>query len=80
LNISFIVKVLQSLLVKLETTNEDKALLLQTMKHYNLAANYVAEQAFKLKLAKKYELQKILYQEIREKFNLSAQFAIRVIN
>jgi len=50
------------------------------MKQYNLAANYVAEQAFKLKLANKYELQKILYQDIREKFNLSAQFAIRVIS
>ena len=33
-----------------------------------------------MNLANKYELQKILYQEIREKFNLSAQFAIRAIS
>ena len=43
-------------------------------------ANYVAEKAFELKLANKYELQKLLYKDIREKFKLSAQLAIRSIS
>lgn len=67
-------------MIRLETTEEEKALLLETMKQYNMAANYIAETAFKLNLANKYELQKHLYHEIREKFNLSAQFAIRAIS
>ncbi len=50
------------------------------MKQYNLAANFIAEKAFQLKLANKYELQKRFYHEIRERFQLSAQFAIRVIS
>lgn len=54
--------------------------MLETMKQYNSAANFVAGKAFGLKLANKYELQKLFYREIRERFNLSAQFAIRVIS
>ena len=50
------------------------------MSQYNKAANFVAENAFKLKIANKYQLQRLLYRKIRELFNLSAQFAIRVIN
>lgn len=54
--------------------------MFETMKQYNSAANFIAEKAFELKLANKYELQKLFYKEIREQFNLSAQFAIRVIS
>ena len=71
---------LQSLQIRLETNEPEKALLLETMKQYNSAANFVAQKAFGLKLANKYELQKLFYREIREQFNLSAQFAIRVIS
>lgn len=71
---------LQALPVKLEATDEEKALLLSTMKKYNEAANWLAEQAFNLKLANKIELQKRFYYQLREQFNLSAQFAVRVIS
>src|SRR5487761_1502939 len=71
---------LQSLQIRLETNEPEKALLLETMKQYNSAANFVAQKAFGLKLANKYELQKLSYREIRERFNLSAQFTIRVIS
>lgn len=70
----------QSLLIRLETNEREKALLLETMKQYNWAANFVAEKAFKLRIANKYELQKRYYRQIRKQFNLSAQFAIRVIS
>lgn len=71
---------LLSLMIRLETTAEDKNLLLETMKQYNDAANYISEKAFELKIANKYELQKRFYQDIRQRFNLSAQFAIRAIS
>ncbi len=70
--------VFQSLLVRLETVKEERILLLDSMKQYNDAASYIADKAFNLKLANKFELQKQFYREIREKFNLSAQFAIRM--
>lgn len=71
---------LQALPVKLETTDDEKALLLATMKRYNEAANFLAEQTFRLKMANKIELQKLFYRQLREQFNLSAQFAVRVIS
>ena len=71
---------LQALPVKLETNDDEKALLIATMKQYNEAANFLTEQAFRLKLANKVELQKRFYRQLREQFNLSAQFAIRVIS
>lgn len=67
-------------MVRLETSEAEKALLLETMKQYNSAANFTAEKAFELKIANKYELQKLFYKEIRSRFSLSAQFAIRVIS
>ncbi|MGB8935779.1 MAG: hypothetical protein WCC17_11810 [Candidatus Nitrosopolaris sp.] len=69
---------LQSL-IKLETSENDRARLLETMRIYNEASNFVADKTFALKLTNKYVLHKIVYREIRERFNLSAQFAIRVI-
>lgn len=71
---------LQALPVKLETTEREKTLLLAAMKKYNEAANWLAEQAFDLKLANKIELQKRFYYQLRGQFDLSAQFAIRVIS
>jgi predicted transposase len=50
------------------------------MKQYNEAANFLAEQTFRLKMANKIELQKLFYRQLREQFNLSAQFAVRVIS
>jgi predicted transposase len=50
------------------------------MKQCNSAANFVAEKAFELKIANKFELQKLFYKQIRQEFGLSAQFAIRVIS
>src|SRR4030067_1102418 len=71
---------LQALTVGLETTDGEKMHLLATMKRYNEAADFLAEQAFKLKMANKIELQKLFYRQLREQFSLSAQFAIRVIS
>jgi putative transposase len=70
---------LQSLTIRLETSEEDKITLLETMRKYNEACNFVAEQAFFLKLTNKYKLHKEVYREIREKFNLSSKFAVWIM-
>ena len=69
---------LQSLSIRLETEQDN--VLLETMKRYNEACNFVAERAFVLKLRNKYKLHKVVYREIRESFGLSSQLAIRVIS
>ncbi len=49
------------------------------MKQYNRASNFLAKEALELKLANKYELQKLFYQEMRSRFNVNSQFVIRII-
>lgn len=66
-------------MIKLETSEGDKKRLLETMKKYNEACNYVVEKAFSLKLSNKYKLHKEAYRDIRERFGLSSQFAVRII-
>ena len=70
---------LQSLMIRLETTEDDKARLLETMKRYNEACNFVAKRAYSLKLANKYKLHKEVYHETRQRFGLSSQFVVRII-
>jgi putative transposase len=55
---------LQSLMIRLETSEQDKAILLETMRTYNEACNYIANIAFKSKLTNKYKLHKEGKQEI----------------
>jgi putative transposase len=64
---------------RLETSEEDNIRLLETIRKYNEACNFVAQKAFSLKITNKYKLYKVAYREIRERFNLSAQFAVRII-
>lgn len=68
-----------SLTLKLETSKEDKERLLETMKKYNEACNYVSEIAFNLKLTNKYKLHHEVYYKTREKFGLTSEFVIRII-
>jgi putative transposase len=70
--------VLQSLTIRLETEQDN--ILLETMKRYNEACNFVAERAFVIKLRNKYKLHKVVYREILERFGLSSQLAIRIIS
>jgi putative transposase len=70
---------LQSLMIRLETSEEDKSKLLETMKRYNEACNFVAEKAFSMRVSNKFGLHKIVYRDIRERFGLTAQFAVRII-
>lgn len=50
-----------------------------TLRAFNAAATWVAGKAFELRSANKIHLQKLRYKEIRERFDLSAQMAVRCI-
>jgi IS605 OrfB family transposase len=69
----------QTLLVRLETTQEQFKMLLDTMERFNEACNFIAPTAYRLRTANKMRLQKEVYREVRDKFGLSAQMAIRAI-
>lgn len=61
------------------TDTEQKAVLLSTMKAFNDAANYASEVAFRDKVYSQPAIHKRAYADIREKFGLSAQMAVRAI-
>src|SRR5271166_3886769 len=58
---------------------EDAPKIMATVERFNEAAIWLAEIAFERKIANKFELQKLCYAELRERFGLSAQMAIRCI-
>ena len=68
------------MLLKLVPTEEQRHALLETMHAFNEAANYVASIAFLEKTANKFELQKLVYGELRTTYHLPAQLAIRCIS
>jgi len=69
-----------TLTVKLQPTPDQSIALLETMERFNAACNVVAEVAFCTRTANKIRLQKLVYYDIRERFGLPAQMAVRVIS
>lgn len=65
--------------IKLLSTAEDRRKLLNTMHAFNAACNHVSAVAWETKTFGKVGLQKICYYDIRDKFSLSAQMAVRVM-
>jgi putative transposase len=59
----------QSLMLRLETSEEDNIRLLETIRKYNEACNFVAQKAFSLKITNKYKLHKVAYREIQVALN-----------
>jgi len=68
------------LLLQLNPTPDQQRLLLETMHAFNAAANYVAAIAFTEKTASKVTLQQVAYSDLRSRFHLPAQLAIRAIS
>jgi len=66
--------------VKLLVDEPQKVRLLATMRRVNEACDWLAEKAFELKSADKLRLQKLFYQETRERFGLGAQHVVRAIS
>ncbi len=76
---SYIYIVLKTLQIKLLPDEEQKQALVDTFVAFNEACDFVSKIAFEKKLYNKVFLQRIVYRDIREKFNLAAQLAVRVI-
>jgi putative transposase len=70
----------QTMLLKLTPTPEQHTALLDTIRAFNGACDYVASLAFAEKTANKFALQKMVYGELRTKYQLAAQLAIRAIS
>lgn len=68
-----------TLQVKLLPTPEQHTALLDTMHAFNAACTWIAAYAFEQRCASKFALQQALYYEVRQRFGLSAQLAIRAI-
>jgi len=70
---------LKTLQIKLLPNEQQKDALRETFIKFNQACNFVSKTAFERKLFNKVFLQRTVYKDIREKFCLSAQLAVRVI-
>jgi IS605 OrfB family transposase len=71
--------VLVTEMLKLAPTPGQAELLLATLRAGNAGSNRVAEVAFAHQTANKIRLQSLVYGELRERFGLSAQMAVRAI-
>jgi IS605 OrfB family transposase len=66
--------------VKILPTSEQADALIRTLQAANAAANYVSDLAWEKKQFRQYDLHYASYFDIREKFAISAQMAVRVIS
>lgn len=65
--------------VKLQPKNDQFYALDRTLKTANQACNYASEVAWETKTFHQYDLHKVVYYDIRERFGLSAEMTIRTI-
>jgi IS605 OrfB family transposase len=65
--------------LKLLPTREQKADLLDTMERFNEVASFAAKVGFEAKVYSLPSIQKRCYRQIRQRFGLSAQMAVRAI-
>lgn len=70
----------QTMMMKLQPTDEQATALLATMERFNAACDAIAVVAFREQVASKFRLQQLVYRDIREGFGLSAQLTIRAIS
>jgi len=70
----------QTMLLRLAPSPEQHSALLDTTHAFNDACNSIAETAFENRLANKFKLQKLVYADVRKRFKLSSQLAIRAIS
>ena len=65
---------------KLQPTPEQSAALLETIERFNAACNAIAEGGFRERTVNKFRLHKLVYYDIRERFGLPAQMAVRAVS
>ncbi|HLF05625.1 MAG TPA: transposase [Thermoplasmata archaeon] len=64
---------------KLQPEPAQKGELLRTIERLNATCNWIAGIAITIRSANKHKLQKFVYRELRERFGISAQMAVRAI-
>ena len=67
-------------MVRLDPSQIQHKLLLDTMHRFNEACNDIAGTAFAMHKANKVELHKTVYYPIRERYDLSSQLTVRAIS
>jgi putative transposase len=68
-----------TLTVKLQPNPTQAQRLLATMERFNAACHAIADTAFRERTASQVKLHRLMYRDIRERFGLSAQMAVRAI-
>jgi IS605 OrfB family transposase len=65
--------------LRLKPAPEQEKLLRKTLERCNEACNWLSERAFKDKTFRQYDLHKLCYHDLRAKFEITAQVAVRCI-
>jgi predicted transposase len=65
--------------IKLLTNDEQHRILKETMIRFNEACNYISQIAFENKTHSQVKVHKLCYYDVKEKFGLSSQMAVRAI-
>lgn len=65
--------------LKLKPTAAQENALLATLDRCNEACNWLSERAWETKAFRQYDLHKLVYAELRQRFGLSSQVAVRCI-
>lgn len=65
--------------VKLLPDEEQRAYLLETLERANAACDYISQRGWEANVFSPFNLQKLVYAEVRERFDLSAQIVIRIL-
>jgi putative transposase len=66
--------------VKLQPTSEQRDYLLQTLERANAACDYISDVAWKNSVFGAFRLQTLVYADVRQRFDLSAQVVIRLLS
>ncbi len=66
--------------IKLLPTPEQAQLIKQTLEEANAACNYISIQAWENKTFRQFDLHKLVYYDVRNRFQLSAQATVRCIS
>jgi len=66
--------------VKLQPNTEQATALKDTIQRANAACNYISDVAWKSKTFNQFRLHRLVYREVRNRFGLTAQVAIRCIS
>jgi putative transposase len=70
----------QTLVIRLETNAAQRQTLLATLEAFNRACQHVADVAYDNRLANKIALQPLVYNDLRNRYGLSSQMAVRAIS